>query len=343
MKKVLIKAEHNYPVLIGASFKAEIKELSKAHSKILVVIPKDLTKVLSFDFDWPSNVHFLHLANGEKQKNFASFETILAKAGSLNIGRNDAIVAIGGGATTDVAGFAAASWLRGIAWYGVPTSLAGMVDASIGGKTGINTSYGKNLVGAFHSPKKVIIDLDFLDSLSERDISAGMAEVIKCGFISDPKILKLAQDHLKNMPELISRSIQVKARVVSQDFKEGKLREILNYGHTFGHAIEKNEKFTMRHGEAVSIGLVFAAELSALKIGLDESIVATHRDLLSKFNLPISYKSGAWKKLYSAMQGDKKSRDGQIRFIGLKGVGQPVWLNDVKEADLQVAYGRISS
>ena len=343
MKTILIKAERSYPVLIGAEFQSELKKISEAHGKVLVLIPRDLATTILSTVKLPKNCIVFYLPSGEKQKSFSSFKKVLSVAGENNIGRTDAIVAIGGGATTDVAGFVAASWLRGIVWYAIPTSLAGMVDASIGGKTGINTKFGKNLVGAFHSPKKVIVDLNFLNSLSERDMAAGMAEVIKCGFISDSKILKLATDYKKNIAELVSRSIKVKAEVVAEDFKEGKLREVLNYGHTLGHAIEKSEKFKMRHGEAIAIGLVFAAELSAITSNLDKEVVDKHRELLANLNLPISYKTSAWPKLLQAMRADKKSRNGQIRFIGLKAIGKPVWLDKVKDADLQRAYARISS
>jgi 3-dehydroquinate synthase len=343
MNSISIKAEHSYQILIDANFKTELKKIAKAHSKVLFLIPKDLATSILSGVNLPNNFIVAHLPSGEKQKSFKNFEKILSIAGQNNIGRTDAIIGVGGGATTDITGFVAATWLRGIDWYAIPTSLAGMVDAAIGGKTGINTNHGKNLVGAFHSPKKVIVDLDFLDSLSKPDVAAGMAEVIKCGFISDPKILKLLPNYKKNIAELVSRSIKVKAQVVSVDFKESKLREVLNYGHTLGHAIEKNEKFKMRHGEAVAIGLVFAAELSSMIVNLDQEIVAKHREILTKFELPISYRADAWPKLLKAMQGDKKSRNGQIRFIGLKAIGKPVWLDKVKEQDLKAAYARISS
>jgi len=343
MKTILIKAERSYPVLIGADFKSELKKIAEVHGKVLILIPKDLAPSILTSIKLPKNCIIFYLPSGEKQKSFRCFKKVLSISGQNNIGRTDAVIGIGGGATTDIAGFVAASWLRGIDWYAIPTSLAGMVDASIGGKTGINTKFGKNLVGAFHSPKKVIVDLNFLNSLSERDMAAGMAEVIKCGFISDPKILKLALDYKKNITELVTRSVKVKAEVVSEDFKEGKLREVLNYGHTLGHAIERNEKFKMRHGEAIAIGLVFAAELSSIISNLDKDAVAKHRELLAKFDLPISYKASAWPKLLNAMKGDKKSRNGQIRFIGLKAIGKPLWLEKVKEQDLQSAYARISS
>ena len=169
-----------------------------------------------------------------------------------------------------------------------------------------------------------------------------MAEVIKCGFISDRKILELALAAKTNIAELISRSIAVKAQVVSADFKEGRLREILNYGHTLGHAIEKIEEYKLRHGEAVAIGLVFAAELSNIAGGLNAAAVVLHRELLEKFDLPTSYRPEALPKLLELMAGDKKSRGTIVRFIGLEEIAKPIWLESVTSDQIAQAYGRIS-
>jgi 3-dehydroquinate synthase len=261
------------------------------------------------------------------------------------------IVGLGGGAITDLAGFTAASWLRGLDWIAVPTSLAGMVDASVGGKTGINSEYGKNLIGAFHSPSAVIIDTNFLETLSERDFAAGMAEVIKCGFIADPGILTLAASHslesLRKTPEamaeLIHRAVSVKAQVVSSDFKESFAREALNYGHTLGHAIEIFAKYQLRHGEAVSIGLVYAAELAAARGLISTDELALHRSLLSRYQLPISFDRQAWQKLAPLLALDKKARGNTIRFVALSGIGSTVRLEDLTSIELDAAYERISS
>jgi 3-dehydroquinate synthase len=217
-----------------------------------------------------------------------------------------------------------------------------MVDAGIGGKTGINSAAGKNLIGSFYSPKKVFIDPDFLDSLPKRDISAGMAEVIKCGFISDYKILNLVQDDFLDYPQLISRAVKVKADVVSKDFKESKLREILNYGHTLGHAIEKDSKYKLRHGEAVSIGMVFAAELSKELADLSQDAVSLHRELLANFNLPLTYGKNRWNSLSVLLMQDKKVKQSRLRFIGINRIGKPVWLEDVSLSTLAKVYERIS-
>jgi 3-dehydroquinate synthase len=226
-----------------------------------------------------------------------------------------------------------------------------MVDASVGGKTGINSDYGKNLIGAFHSPIAVIVDIEFLNTLSPRDLSAGMAEVIKCGFISDPEILNLSADcstqTLLTKPEvlqdLICRAIAVKAAVVSTDFKESYAREALNYGHTLGHAIEIHSKYQLRHGEAVAIGMVFVAELALARGLIDASTVALHRDLLARFELPTTFDRQAWSKLLPLLSLDKKARGKTLRFVALDGIGSTIRLEDLSSAELDAAYEMISS
>ena len=214
--------------------------------------------------------------------------------GRIGIGRKDAIVSLGGGAATDVAGFAAATWLRGVDIVHVPTTLLGMVDAAVGGKTGINTDAGKNLVGAFHQPAAVLVDLATLETLPRNEIVAGMAEIVKAGFIADPVILDLIEADPEAaldptgtvLPELIRRAVAVKAEVVAADEKESQLREILNYGHTLAHAIERRERYRWRHGAAVSVGLVFAAELGRLAGRLDDETADRHRTILTSLGLP---------------------------------------------------------
>ncbi|MBA3021299.1 3-dehydroquinate synthase [Propionicimonas sp.] len=276
----------------------------------------------------------------------------LAEAGFT---RSDAVVGFGGGTTTDLAGFVAATWLRGVRYIALPTTLLGMVDAAVGGKTGINLSAGKNLAGAFFEPFTVICDLVYLTTLPEVDTRAGMAEVLKCGFIVDPQILQAFSEDPKSALqagsdlqwELIRRAIAVKAQAVagdltertSQDDRVG--REILNYGHTLGHAIEAREHFSRRHGEAVAIGMVFAAELSA-RMGLIEAeLVAEHRRVLSLCGLPISYPGGNWTALREAMNLDKKTRGSTLRFVVLTGLGRVRMLVDPPEAELIDSYNAL--
>lgn len=340
MKVITVKGEQRYPVKIGVNWANQIKTITNLHSKSVVVAPKSI--VSRYKLKENSNLKLCITPEGENQKTLNSLEKVWNKCAAEGITRTDAIIGIGGGATTDLAGFAASSWLRGISWYAFPTSLAGMVDAAIGGKTGINAKSGKNLIGSFYSPSEVLIDLSFLNTLPKRDLSAGMAEVIKCGFIADYKILNLVQDDGLDYEQLISRSIKVKADVVSKDFKESKLREILNYGHTLGHAIEKNSGYKLRHGEAISIGMVFAAELSKQLAGLSDDAVLLHRELLRSFDLPISYPGNKFKSLFNLLASDKKVRQSKFRFIGISKIGKPVWFDDVLPSTLSKVYERIS-
>jgi 3-dehydroquinate synthase len=260
------------------------------------------------------------------------------------------VIGFGGGAITDLAGFVAATWLRGVGIVQIPTTLLAMVDAAIGGKTGVNTSEGKNLVGVFHSPTGVIVDLETLSTLPKNELLAGFAEVVKCGFISDPKILTLIESNFeqavdpstKVFEELVQRSIQVKADVVAVDFKEAGLREILNYGHTLGHAIELAERYKWRHGAAISIGMVFVAELAHLNGRLSIDAVKRHRDLLVKLGLPVNYPADKWPQLLANMQIDKKSRGGNLRFVVLDEIGKPTIMHAPTEEILFAAFQEIA-
>jgi 3-dehydroquinate synthase len=340
MKIIDVVAERNYSVVVGANGPDKIKSIAAEHRKVLLVAPTALIKL--FKLKESKNLSIISTPAGENQKSIKVLESVWRKCAAVGIERSDAIIGFGGGATTDLAGFAAATWLRGIDWYAMPTSLAGMVDASIGGKTGLNSQSGKNLIGSFYSPRSVLIDTSYLTKLPARDLSAGMAEVIKCGFISDYKILNLVQDDVIDFDQLIYRAVKVKAKVVAKDFKESKLREILNYGHTLGHAIEKDSKFRLRHGEAVSIGMVFAAELSNELVGLSKEVVDLHRVLSSNFKLPISYPKSRWKSLSALLLKDKKVKQGKVRFIGISKIGKPVWLEDVPSNTLARVYERIT-
>jgi 3-dehydroquinate synthase len=271
--------------------------------------------------------------------------------GQSGFTRGDVVVGVGGGATTDLAGFVAATWLRGVRWIAVPTTLLGMVDAAVGGKTGINTAEGKNLVGAFHPPAGVLCDLAALETLPANDYVSGLAEVVKAGFIADPVILDLIESDPAaartpqgpHTAELVERAIRVKADVVSADLKESGLREILNYGHTLAHAIEKNERYTWRHGAAVSVGMVFAAELGRLAGRLDDATADRHRAVLESVGLPLTYRGDQWPKLLETMRVDKKSRGDRLRFIVLDGLAKPTVLESPDPAVLLAAYGEVSA
>jgi 3-dehydroquinate synthase len=351
MQKVTVTAEHSYDVLIDIPWsKALVSELS-SYSRAAVIVSKNMRSRIAELPSMECEVHYFEIPDGEEGKSSKTLLKVWDWLGAAGFTRSDVIVGIGGGSTTDFAGYAAASWLRGLDWIAIPTTLAGMVDAAIGGKTAINSDYGKNLIGAFHSPKQVIIDLEWLSTLTDRDYSAGLAEVVKTGFISDPRIIQILDgrsildirsDHLV-VNELITRSVEVKARVVSEDFKESFAREALNYGHTLGHAIELDSKFSLRHGECVSIGMVFIASLQKRLGTMSEDIYQEHLRILTNLGLPIKYSLSAWPKLMATMSLDKKSRGKAIRFVTLDGIGKTSRLENPDEALLAEIYAEVSS
>lgn len=297
----------------------------------------------------------LGLPDGERAKTAPVAADCWEALGEAGFTRSDAVVTVGGGATTDLGGFVAATWLRGVRVVHVPTTVLGMVDAAVGGKTGINTGAGKNLVGSFHEPAGVLCDLGLLTSLPRAELIAGLGEVIKCGFIADPVILDLVEQtdpealtpESSVLRELIERAIQVKIDVVVGDLRETggadghPGREVLNYGHTLAHAIERTSDYSVRHGEAVAIGCVYVAELAARAGSLDASVVERHRAALSRVGLPASYDAAAFEDLHEAMKVDKKSRGNQLRFVVLDDIGTPRILAGPSEDDLRAAYDAI--
>ncbi|MFI1189530.1 3-dehydroquinate synthase [Streptomyces californicus] len=345
-----------YEVLVGHRLLGELPQLIGDRARRVAVLhPEALAEtgeaVRQDLADQGYEAIAIQLPNAEEAKTAEVAAYCWKALGQTGFTRTDVVVGIGGGATTDVAGFVAATWLRGVRWIAVPTTVLGMVDAAVGGKTGINTAEGKNLVGAFHPPAGVLCDLAALESLPVHDYVSGLAEVIKCGFIADPVILDLVEADPEaartvagpHTAELIERSIRVKAEVVSTDLKESGLREILNYGHTLGHAIEKNERYKWRHGAAVSIGMVFAAELGRLAGRLDDATADRHRTVLESVGLPLVYRGDQWPKLLENMKVDKKSRGDLLRFIVLDGIGKPTVLEGPDPAVLLAAYGEVSA
>ncbi|GMA39941.1 3-dehydroquinate synthase [Mobilicoccus caccae] len=270
--------------------------------------------------------------------------------GRAGFTRGDVVVAVGGGAVTDLGGFVAATWLRGVPLINVPTTLLGMVDAAVGGKTGINTAEGKNLVGSFHPPAGVLCDLDVLATLPRADLAAGLAEVVKGGFIGDPVILDLVEadpaaaldPHGEVVRELVERKIAVKAAVVTTDLHESSLREILNYGHTFAHAVEQVEGYRWRHGDAVALGMVYVAELARITGRLDAETVERHRAILRSLGLPTSYEPGRFDELLAVMGRDKKTRGSTLRFVVLDAVGSPSRLVGPELDQLRQAYDAVT-
>ena len=342
-----------YDVVIGRGTLSGLAEhLGPRVAKVLIVHPPTLgakANALRESLQGDYEVLLAEVPDAEDAKRVEVAAFCWQIMGQTEFTRTDAVIGFGGGATTDLAGFVAATWLRGIRLVQVPTSVVGMVDAAVGGKTGINTAEGKNLVGAFYAPAAVVMDLDVLDTLPRNEILAGFAEIVKCGFIAEPEILDTIEAGVDVVTDptspqfrrVLELSVGLKARVVSVDFKESGLREILNYGHTLGHAIEHAERYRWRHGAAISVGMVFAAELGRLAGSLSDAVVDRHRSILTSLSLPIDYPLGRWQTLLATMQRDKKARAGMIRFIVLDDVGKVTTLNGPDEALLFAAYQEV--
>jgi len=359
--RLRVKTPAGYDVVIGRGVVEELASLLPDGAvKVAILHPVGLRplaeglrpKVRELGLE----THLIEVPDGERAKTAEVLSFCWSVLGSAGFTRTDVLIGLGGGTTTDLAGFVAATWLRGVRFVTIPTSVLGMVDAAVGGKTGINTDDGKNLVGSFHEPAGVLCDLAVLSSLPANEVRSGLAEVVKCGFIADPAILDLVE----NQPaaatdvrgdvllELITRGISVKADIVAGDLTESVAdgtvgRAALNYGHTLAHAIERHEHYAFRHGAAVAIGMVFAAELAQLAGRIDDQLVRRHRSVLNAVGLPIGYKPGAWDELYAAMRLDKKAQGDQLRFVVLDGLAQPAFLTGPDQELLTAAYAEITN
>ena len=343
-----------YDVVVGHDLLDQLPALVAGAQRVMVLSAEAVSATADRAVDQlrqASHEVIAHrLPDAEQAKTAQVLTDCWALLGQASFTRSDAIVAVGGGAVTDLSGFVAATWLRGVRVVHVPTTLLGMVDAAVGGKPGINTAEGKNLVGAFHPPSGVLCDLDTLLTLPRADLVAGMAEVVKAGFIADPAILRLVETDPQAalavdgdvLAELVHRAIAVKADVVTQDLKESSLREILNYGHTFGHAIEQASAYTWRHGEAVAVGMMFAAELGRLVERTSPELVTRHREVLTSLGLPTGYAGDAgWGDLVTLMGRDKKTRGSTLRFVVLDDVARPGRLVGPTEELLAQVYEQV--
>ena len=348
---ISVTAEQKYDVLIGCNWRDELSARASNRTRCAIVTTESMKDVIGILEAGDCEFVYCIIPDGEEGKSPEVLLKLWNWLAAAGFTRTDLVVGIGGGAITDIAGFAAATYLRGIGWIAVPTSVAGAVDAAIGGKTGANLDYGKNLVGSFHSPRTVLIDCSWFATLSDRDFAAGLAEVIKCGFIRDGQILNLLQNKTLHQVrsdenlvlELIKRAVQVKAEVVGGDFKENFDREILNYGHTFGHAVEKHAKYSLRHGECVAIGMAFMAHLQSDLGLITDEVRDLHLSLLTGLNLPVTYSSGDWLELRALMSMDKKSRGNTLRFVTISEIGKTDRIADVAQGHLVSAYEKVCS
>jgi 3-dehydroquinate synthase len=353
--RIPVGGDQPYEVVVGTGVLSVLPDLVGKRAETVAVIHDERLATMAATAcdvleDAGYRVVRTEVPAGEAAKDVAVLARLWSWLAESKVTRPDCVVGVGGGAATDLAGFAAATWLRGVRVVLLPTTLLGMVDAAVGGKTAIDIPEGKNLVGAFYPPAGVLADLSTLATLRRADYVAGLAEVIKAGFIADGEILRLvaadpaaaATPDGPHTRELIERAIAVKARVVSADLHESGQREMLNYGHTLGHAIEKLERYAFRHGDAVAIGMVFAAEVGRLAGYLTEPDVARHRELLTAVGLPVTYRSDAWPELRATMSLDKKTRGARLRMVILDGLGNPVIYDSPPEDLLTQAYQAVA-
>ena len=360
-RRVSVAGERPYDVLIGHGILAELPRIVQdapgagaggvtiIHAKALADRARAAEAALTNE---GLRVLSVEVPDGEAAKKARILEYLWDRLGSFRLGRDGLVVGLGGGATTDLAGLAAATWLRGVPVVQVPTTLLAMVDAAVGGKTGIDTPAGKNLVGAFHPPAAVIADLETLSTLPAAELRAGLGEVIKCGLIADSAILdRVLADPADCLTwdspvlaDLVARSVAVKAAVVGEDLTESGLREVLNYGHTYAHAIEKVTGYSWRHGEAVAVGCVFAAEIAHRNGNLSSDALALHRQSFEAVNLPTRFPEGEgrWEELKEAMMSDKKVRGGRLRLVLLDDIARPVRVQAPAESVLLSAHEAVT-
>lgn len=343
-----------YPVHVGSGALDDLDALlPQTARKLLIIHPPTLAKAaaaLRERLATDREVLLAEIPDAEAGKRIEVAAFCWQVLGRSEFSRTDAIIGFGGGAVTDLAGFVAATWLRGVRVILIPTTVLGMVDAAIGGKTAVNTAEGKNLVGVFWPPHAVVCDPDLLASLPRNETVAGFAEVVKAGFIGRPEILDIIEADPQAAVDpaspafrrCLELAVELKAEVVTADLREDGPREILNYGHTLGHAIEHAERYQWRHGAAVSIGMMFAAELSRLAGRLPDAAVERHRRILDMLGLPRRYRAGAWPQLLGTMRRDKKSRAGMLRFVVLDDVGKPAILQAPDESLLFAAYEEVT-
>jgi len=327
--------DRSYEVLVGSGAREWLPSVLPDGAKRAAIVTQP---DIGFDVDPGIERALFLLGEGEEAKSLASIELVCRSFATWGLTRADVVVAVGGGVVTDVGGFAAAVYHRGVAVVHVPTTILGMIDAAIGGKTGVNLPEGKNLVGAFWQPASVLCDTDAIATLPPRELRSGMGELAKYHFLDDSgtDLDALALD------EQIAACVRIKAAVVASDEREGDRRAILNYGHTLGHALETAGSYDLRHGEAVAIGLVFAAELAHVLGRIDEARVMEHRRVVGAYDLPASLPPGVDRDELVVLFGrDKKAVDG-VTWI-LDGPNGVEVVRGVERAAIDAAFDRIAS
>lgn len=358
VRTVEVGGPQGYAVHVGPGAEQRLAEHARPGRRVLLVTQRGRSVAAGAAAEvleaGGARVVQVEVPDAEAAKTAEVLTGLWGRLGREGFTRDDLVVGVGGGATTDLAGFVAATWLRGVESVLLPTSLLGVVDAAVGGKTGINTAEGKNLVGAFHPPRAVLCDPAWLGTMGRADYVSGLAEVVKCGFVADPVILDLVEaapaaavDPSTDPAlavELVARAVRVKADVVSVDLREAGLREILNYGHTFAHAVELVEDYTWRHGDAVAVGMLFVAEVARRSGLIDDALLDRHREVVGALGLPTAYPGGRdrWEELRTAMARDKKSRGSTLRLVVLEGLARPTRLEGPPEELLREAHAAVS-
>ncbi|MFM1776962.1 MAG: 3-dehydroquinate synthase [Actinomycetota bacterium] len=319
----------SYPVVVGHGVVGEIDSLlPKTAKRAVIVTQKEIGFVVKPKIDSTTVL----IGNGEQHKNLQTIEMLSQKFAEFGLTRNDVVIGLGGGMVTDVAGFAAASWHRGTPVLHVSTSLVGMVDAAIGGKTGVNIDQGKNLVGAFWQPCAVVCDLDALKTLPEREMRCGLGEVAKYHFLTGDDLLAL------EMPQRIARCVEIKAKIVAADERESGGRALLNYGHTLAHALERSSNFSLAHGEAVAVGMIYAAHLAHAMQRISQARVEEHYKIIGQtYGLKVKPDERVNRKeLIELMRHDKKAVSG-LTFV-LDGASGIEVVSGVSEKHLEQAF-----
>ena len=319
----------SYPVVVGHGVVGEIDSLlPKPAKRAVIVTQKEIGFVVKPKIDSTT----VFIGNGEQHKNLQTIEMLSQKFAEFGLTRNDVVIGVGGGMVTDVAGFAAASWHRGTSVLHVSTSLVGMVDAAIGGKTGVNIDQGKNLVGAFWQPCAVVCDLDALKTLPEREMRCGLGEVAKYHFLTGDDLLAL------EMPQRIARCVEIKAKIVAADERESGGRALLNYGHTLAHALERSSDFSLAHGEAVAVGMIYAAHLAHAMQRISQARVEEHYKVIGQtYGLKVKPDEKIDRKeLIELMRHDKKAVSG-LTFV-LDGASGIEVVSGVSEKHLEQAF-----
>lgn len=321
--------DRSYSVLVGHGVINQIEGLLPKTAKRAVVITQSKI-TLQPELKIPSTT--VIIGDGEEHKSLQTIEMLAQKFAEFGLTRNDVVIGVGGGMVTDVAGFAAASWHRGTAVVHVATSLVGMVDAAIGGKTGVNIAQGKNLVGAFWQPSGVLCDLDALKTLPQREMRCGLGEVAKYHFLTGDDLLAL------EMPERIARCVEIKAKIVAADERESGSRALLNYGHTLAHALERSSNFSLAHGEAVAVGMIFAAHVAHAMKRIDKPRVDEHYRVIGEtYGLKVKPEEKIDRRaLIELMRHDKKAISG-LTFV-LDGPSGIEIVSGVSEAHLSEAF-----